>query len=79
MSFIWVILNKISFFGDSPKTLTFSQTLKGYNSDTVCPFKLKFHVEDSFDELYLSHPLKPFKTQKLHIPKKYLIYVNYAY
>ena len=46
---------------------------------TVCPFQLKFFVEDSFDELYLSHPSKSFKTQKLHISQKYLIYVNYAY
>jgi hypothetical protein len=27
--------------------------LKGHNSETVCPFELKFFVEMYFDQLYL--------------------------
>jgi hypothetical protein len=30
-----------------------SQTLKGHNSETVCPFELKLFVETYFDQLYL--------------------------
>jgi hypothetical protein len=30
-----------------------SQTLKGHNSETVCPFELKFVMEIYFDQLYL--------------------------
>jgi hypothetical protein len=30
-----------------------SHTLKGHNSETVCPFELKFFVEMYFDQLYL--------------------------
>jgi hypothetical protein len=30
-----------------------SQTLKGHNSETVCPFELKFFEEKYFDQLYL--------------------------
>jgi hypothetical protein len=35
-----------------------SQTLKGHNSETVHPFKLKFFVEMHFDKLYLGSTRK---------------------
>jgi hypothetical protein len=34
-----------------PNMPILSQTLKGYNSETVCPFELKFFVEMYFDQL----------------------------
>jgi hypothetical protein len=36
-----------------PNMPILSQTLKGHNSETVCPFELKFFVEICFDPLYL--------------------------
>jgi hypothetical protein len=48
-TFYWLYFLKQN---EVPNMPTLSQTLKGHNSETVCPFALKFFVEMYFDQLY---------------------------